>query len=152
MVSIFESIDRKLIIEMKLHFETHYRHTNPMSRKSCHWDLQEKDEWKTSSQWLITLIAGNSIFMRSGEIASGPCEGGHVDELTFGLADDPNGCYGKGLTQVSPVYSTLRISGGKCQAECSGGVTTVYDPALINSSNEISFKNCDENWISLCYD
>ena len=76
-------------------------------------------------------------------ITEGPCAGGQLDELTFALADDQNGCHGKGLVQVSPVYATLRISGGKCQAECSGGVTTLYDPPLINSSDEISFKSCD---------
>ncbi|CAG2108172.1 unnamed protein product, partial [Medioppia subpectinata] len=94
------------------------------------------------NSYTVTLN-GNAIFMLNGMIESGPCAGGHLDELTFSVADDQNGCLSeKGLQQSTPVYSILRVSGGKCESDCSGGVTTVYDPPIINSSDDISFKAC----------
>ncbi|CAG2170296.1 unnamed protein product [Oppiella nova] len=92
--------------------------------------------------YTVTLN-GNAIFMLNGMIQSGPCAGGHLDELTFSVADDQNGCLSqKGLAQSTPVYSILRISGGKCESDCSGGVTTMYSPPIINHSDDISFKAC----------
>ena len=70
--------------------------------------------------------------MQSGPIEDGICAGGKFEKLVFNKVD-PKACDKEGAALQTPVYASVKIEDGFCEAFCFGEVTVEFSPGITNA-------------------
>ncbi|CAG2167996.1 unnamed protein product [Oppiella nova] len=66
-----------------------------------------------------TYLNGNMYEVNFGQITGGVCAGDNFFSANAYVADDQLGCSGQGLRSVSIDYINAKISGNKCNQQCT---------------------------------